>query len=448
MDATTELVRPGGTLSRRQAGAALLITLALVAIIGGLALLWLISPGVTQAQRTQDSAKAMAMIRDALIARAARDENRPGSLPCPDINNDGLSLPVPDWSGSVCASYIGRVPWKTLDLPDLRDASGERFWYVLSPIFRDSLSAGPLNSDTTGSLTVTVPGAPPVTDVIAIIFAPGAPLPGQSRDPSITNIATELPQYLDGENSNGDSVYRAGPETAAFNDRALLITQDLLMPIVEQRVARQARRCLENFSASTKAVFPAGRYPFPAALADTTAYGDTISVSGPPYATTYYGRIPSTLVATNNALGGTSYAWPNDDPQPGGATTRCFASGTWWQHWRELLLYRVSDAYAPDGSGSCALDPCLTVNSQGNVKFVVIVAGKTLTAPNQSLRASIKNNASYYLEAAPSPPTFNNTALSGSGFFAKRPRMITTGPLGGFNDRLECASESGVTPCE
>jgi hypothetical protein len=37
--------------------------------------------------------------------------------------------------------------------------------------------------------------------------------------------------------------------------------------------------------------------------------------------------------------------------------------------------------------------------------------------------------------------------FSGSGIFGKRPRIVTTGPLGGFNDRVECASASGAAPC-
>jgi type II secretory pathway pseudopilin PulG len=220
-------------LRLRQRGAALLITLALIGVICGLAVLWVAGGNATQAKRVQKSARAMGMIRDALVARAAADLNRPGSLPCPDVNNDGLSTPAPDWTGSTCATYIGRVPWKTLDLPDLRDADGERFWYALSPVFRDSTSAGTLNSDTVGTLTVNLTGTPPVTNVVAIIFAPGASLPGQNRNPANTVAMSELPHYLDADNNNADATYQAGPETATFNDELLVITRDMLMPAVE-----------------------------------------------------------------------------------------------------------------------------------------------------------------------------------------------------------------------
>lgn len=409
-----------------QQGAALLITLALVGIIAGMAVLWIASSAATDAQRVQDTARAMGMIRDALVARAAGDLNRPGSLPCPDVNNDGQSTPIPDWTGSACASYVGRVPWKTLDLPDLRDADSERFWYALSPVFRDYQFAGTLNSDTTGSLTVT--GTPAASNVIAMIFAPGTSLSGQDRDPANTNVTTELPHYLDGENNDSDTTYQAGPETSTFNDRVLLITRDMLMPSVEQRVARQARRCLENFAAAN-----GGRYPF---AAQWLAWPNLTEVNG-----ALYGRIPSTL------LSGT---WLTDDPNPGGGTS-CFQTGTWWDAWRELLLYRVSAAYSPSGSGSCGT--CLWVNGQASVKFVVIVSGRMLTPPdhsvNQSLRGANKTNASYYLEQL---GTNNNSvaliSMMGTSSFAKGPRAVTTGPLGGFNDRLECVRESGLVPCD
>jgi hypothetical protein len=42
-------------------------------------------------ERHAQSLRAMGTIRDALIARAAADLNRPGSLPCPDYDGDGTA---------------------------------------------------------------------------------------------------------------------------------------------------------------------------------------------------------------------------------------------------------------------------------------------------------------------------------------------------------------------
>jgi type II secretory pathway pseudopilin PulG len=432
--------------ARHQLGAALLVLLALIGVVASLTVVWVASGQSLEAERTQNTARNMGLIRDALIARAAADLNRPGSLPCPDVDNDGQSTPIPDWSGSTCASYLGRVPWKTLDLPDLRDADGERFWYALSPVYRDSASAGTLNSDTSGALTVV--GTQPASDVVAIVLAPGTPVGSQDRLAS----PTARESYLEGDNANGDQIYETGVNTATFNDRVLAITRDMLMPTVEQRVARQARKCLQRFAYPSGPGSLPGRYPFAAPMSDVVTYADTSTPGGPPFTVTEYGRIPSTVVATNDALGGTTYSWPNDDPQPGASPTACFASGTWWDFWRELLLYRVSTAYSAVGSGTCATSACLTVNSQNEVKFVVIVAGRKLSNPNQATRDSDKSNLVNYLETADSPMTglpVNNADLGTSFSVVKVPRAVTAASSGaGFNDRVECVHETGAWPCD
>ena len=66
----------------------------------------------------------------------------PGYLPCPDLDNDG-------WAEATCGSQngdsgqaerLGRLPWKTLGLPDLRDGYGERLWYAVSSKYKGLLN--------------------------------------------------------------------------------------------------------------------------------------------------------------------------------------------------------------------------------------------------------------------------------------------------------------------
>ena len=66
----------------------------------------------------------------------------PGYLPCPDPDDDG-------WAESTCGSLarhlgqaerLGRLPWKTLGLPDLRDGRGERLWYAVSTRYKGLLN--------------------------------------------------------------------------------------------------------------------------------------------------------------------------------------------------------------------------------------------------------------------------------------------------------------------
>src|SRR4051812_11692042 len=128
--------------------------------------------------RTRD---ALEQAKQALVGRAVADANRPGSLPCPDTDDDGSA---DLFVGSACPSYIGRLPWRTLGVGDLRDQHGERLWYALTPAFRDHPSAAALNSDTRGALTVYSNSESTVlaTEAIAVVFAPGFALRDQRRD--------------------------------------------------------------------------------------------------------------------------------------------------------------------------------------------------------------------------------------------------------------------------
>ncbi len=420
----------------RQRGVALLAVLVVLGVAGSLVLVSVASSSAQERDRHEQSLRAMGLIRDALIARAAGDLNRPGSLPCPDYDGDGSA------DGSLCTSpYIGWVPWRTLDLPDLRDAAGERFWYALSAEFRDHSSLGPLNSETAGSLTADGNANP---RFVAVILAPNGPLSTQNRDPANTDAMAVRTQYLDGENADGDTEYATGMASDTFNDELLLITHEMLMPVVEQRVARQARKCLENFAVQAGA---GGRFPFAAPLTDLTNFADAAS--------TYYGRLPRTLDATNTALG-TTLAWPADDPQvpqsPGPEVTEyCLQTGTWWDYWSELLFYRVAPGYAPDAvTPGCGT--CLTVNNVGLTKTVVIVAGKAHAASPAQARATALNKqlASNYLETAPSPPVSINNAFGlSTGNLGRRPRAVSYSvATGNFNDRVECLNEGGNWPCD
>ncbi len=222
--------------------------------------------------------QALAHTKEALIARAVSDDNRPGSLPCPDLitNSSGLNNHPGDGKADMftltqCPSYIGWLPWVTLDLPETLDDGGSRLWYALAPALRDDDSAQPINSDTSTGLWMD--GHP---DIAALIIAPRAMLTGQSR-PSNTPR-----DYLDGENANGDDRhYVSGPASNTFNDLVLPISRQELMAATEKRVAGEVQRCLEQHTAS-----PANashRTPWPAPLSAVNFQGRAGSL---------FGRIP------------------------------------------------------------------------------------------------------------------------------------------------------------
>ena len=165
----------GYALRTRQCGYGVLIALVILVLGSLYGLTRGLSQATAQTKHDDHDQAVLRQARDALVARAALDVNRPGSLPCPDTNDNGSAELL---AGNACPSYIGRLPWQTLGLPDLRDSTGERLWYVLSQPFTDS-SASVINSDTQGTVTMT--GLAPATNVIALVFAPGAALGGQNR---------------------------------------------------------------------------------------------------------------------------------------------------------------------------------------------------------------------------------------------------------------------------
>jgi hypothetical protein len=343
----------------RQQGQLLVAVAFIISIATGAMIYAFLSTASRSNEEQKIAATVLAQAKDALIGRAASDNNRPGSLPCPDfvtnipgsnVPNDGIAdLLV----GNECPSYIGRLPWRTLDLPDLRDASGERLWYALSRAFRDDDSAQPMNSNTTGTLSVT--GSIAATNVIAIVFAPGAVVGAQVRDAANANVVAN---YLEGGNeTSGATTFIAGPAGASFNDRLLAINSDALFAVVETRVAREARTVLRAFYND-----PANAY-FPFA----NAYGDNTYQCT---ANQYSGRIPRFFTdqcKTDPA-----------DPDWKGAT---WPSWFFANSWHEVVFYAVASKCAQPASPGCsASGDLLTVAGlpapNNNIQALVIMPGR------------------------------------------------------------------------
>jgi hypothetical protein len=201
---------------------------------------------------------------------------------------------------------------------DLRDDSGERLWYALSPAFRDHPGAPPLNSDTRGTLAVySNNDATLLSDqAIAVVFAPGFLLPGQRRDEAVDICAATAKSvsrkrcptnYLDTlsgmNNAGATGPFIAASAAELYNDRLAVIVAADLMPLVERRVAVELRNALLGYrTASACACYPwadrgsdgnsdsgssQGRVPVRQALPQNWAAG-----SLPPYfAANDWGRV-------------------------------------------------------------------------------------------------------------------------------------------------------------
>jgi hypothetical protein len=183
--------------------------------------------------RAADNSRVLGQARTALFGYALRaDSHLPGQLPCPDTDNDGLSDNCAG-AGPVATGYL---PWLELGLADLRDASGERLWYVLAREFDGSQI---INSDSvSGSLSIDgIPG------YAAIVFAPGKPIMNQARPPAAQgNVA----RFLEADNADNDNLY-VTQSAGEFNDQLLDITAASLIQATERRVTAMLRRELQDY---------------------------------------------------------------------------------------------------------------------------------------------------------------------------------------------------------
>ena len=249
---------------KKQTGAALL-ALMLVLIIGSsYFLVTKLNTNLALTRQSEETGLALNAAKIALIGYAItfpdHDDSGvidgPGYLPCPDLNNDGSAASNCSAGGNTT---IGRLPNQTLRLEELRDASGQRLWYALSENFRfGTWKTIPLNSESPSSAELTINVT--TDDIVAIIFAPGVPVIGQNRDPSVTSITAEISNYLEGDNNNLDTsfVTTLGGTTRKdgeydnndnyiFNDRLVVITRQELMEAVEKRVLGEVRKMLTDY---------------------------------------------------------------------------------------------------------------------------------------------------------------------------------------------------------
>ena len=427
--------------TRKQSGAALIAFLLVFVTAASFALLRDLNEAATQENKGAQTSQVLAEAKAALIGYAvsrvvtpavcsAPGNNcpRPGDLPCPDRDNTGdlltptgsLEPSCGNASGSTGqARRIGRLPWQTLGLADLRDGDGERLWYAVSANFKNNArssctnagAAGCLNSDVRGTITVYARNGTFIHDgrnpdpwtpsgLVAVVFAPGKVLRRQGatrdQDRSCTggscdanDACTSLPptntrkcnprEYLDTALGEDNAIFDEEPvanRTDGFiqgevfdasgnlivNDRLLTITYQDLIPLLEKRVVGEVLTCLKPYAGRPA---NSGRYPWTAPLGGAApSYLGVVDAR--------FGRVPDPPLTVTLGM---ENSWPSGCNINSGVN--------WWFNWKELLFYGVADAYKPTAltPPSCASSSCLTVDPPSPVadrQVAVIVAGKQL----------------------------------------------------------------------
>jgi len=241
-------------------GSVLLLMLVLITAMATL-LISTLSKANRMIERDRITAAALAQAKEALIGYAVAYPEQhlvlgsivyvPGHLPCPDKGTGTEGNEAASCSGKGI-SAIGRLPWKTLGLPPLRDGAGECLWYAVSGSFKANTNPDLLNWDSDGQFQILAEDGTTViagisdtnfdgTHPAAVIFSTGAILPGQNRTPAASGVEEcggnyIALNYLDTSagidnsaiNAAANSMTRliSGKKSDTFNDRLMFITVD------------------------------------------------------------------------------------------------------------------------------------------------------------------------------------------------------------------------------
>ena len=437
---------------------AVLIMLLTILVLGTLTTLVIsLAGGSNVAEQDMKTAKALAHAKEALIAHAvsvllpiapsAVTTARPGDLPCPALDSGGIAATsCGNAAGTTGQSVrLGRLPWMTLGLPDLRDGHGEQLWYAVSNNFKENVRTictnpdqpGCLNSDSRGTITVRKSsglvinnGANPdvfvPSGVVAVVIAPGGVIQREGAAALQDRSAAGAPNpqnYLDVGNGEDNAAFIDGSATDGFingpvldingnlivNDKLISITYQDLLPKLEERVAGEALKCMTDY-----ALVNSGRYPWAAATVASGSgnYSDVIN--------NRFGRIPDTpfVWTAISSLGGMSFLWPT--------SCNIFSLSDWWLNWKKLVFYGLADAYKPINpptlpvtnacatAGACrVVDPPST---SADKQVIVIVAGKRLSGvaggQPRVTTGDIGNSANYLEDANQLGVTFSKSPLT------------------------------------
>ncbi|MFH2133775.1 MAG: hypothetical protein ABII81_01170 [Pseudomonadota bacterium] len=286
---------------KHQKGGALLVMLVILVIGITTVFVSSLSGTALQNRRNHSSAESLAKAKEALIGYALTygdtHTGAHGYLPCPDMDGTaGGSSPYEGTSetcGSAGNHAIGRLPWRTLDLPPLYDGAGECLWYAVSGKYKNNppASGTTMNWDNPGEFTIYADNGNIVEagEVIAAIIAPGAPLSGNSARTASSAAPTCGGNYTSAAYLENDTVHGAnnadiaagklilphehrdanGNVTSSTNDQILYITRQDIWNGIQKRIVRQAKKCLDDYAAD--ATNTNHKYPWAAQLSDTTA---------------------------------------------------------------------------------------------------------------------------------------------------------------------------------
>lgn len=333
------IVLPRHAPAQRQRGAAFLVLVLMIGIIGTALI---VSAGTSSNDKlgaAENTAKALATAHDALIAFAVSvpDSARLGDLPCPATD---YATGIAAASCNTPALRQGYLPWSTLGLPRLLDGSGAPLLYAVSNVFKNSPRTGTLNSDTSGEFSVDGENA------IAVVFAPGPPIGTQNRNAGTFSLSN----FLELGNADGNTSFQNSAESATINDRLIWITPKAFFPPMEMRAMRVAQERLQHYYSVT------GRYPM------SNRYQDDYTCW------TYGGRLPYQIPSSVNPC------LPGGGGATAGQWTMAWPAWFFQNYWDWVMHYAVAPK-CTSGTNCSSAGSFLTLNSTDNMRVILIRQG-------------------------------------------------------------------------
>jgi hypothetical protein len=268
-----------------------------------------------------------------------------------------------------------------------------------------------------------VQGGSADSQVVALVIAPGAPLQGQARNPTVINSSCgrdygNVSAYLEGNGVYDNSTTSAAidtvddfihatetssTETTPYNDKFLTITREEIWDAIVERndfkqdmetLTQALTMCLAEYA--NLADNTSRRLPWPVItdLGVMTNYRTNSNYDDDNGATQgYSGRFPFNIGGSNNAINATALTEDEILEINGLCNTLDLGGGIiidlktstseyrkLWNNWKDHFFYVLSKEYEPDntGAGKCTgTAPCIQVNGT-KYAAAVIFSGSRL----------------------------------------------------------------------
>jgi hypothetical protein len=377
-----------------QQGLAMLILVFMIALAFTGFLLNLLNPTTIKIERDKQSARALAEAKDGLIGFTIQANVVDSAyLPNPDLK---LSAAISEGSqsgmaGGVDISLLGKLPWRSLGMPALKDGWGECLWYAVSGRFKTSPQTTVLNWDTLGQIDVIQEdGSLLAINLAAVIIAPNVLLSGQNR--LLTNVDTpqcggnyDARNYLDTYNVVNSVFGEVNYFLGSVNNRAALNTNNKRFVVAKNDFYNDGFVFITTADIFRPLILRVDFSNQISALLDDVSFQahlQTVAISGNK------GTANIDCNTTSNA------------------TNRIFC-----QNWSEMLLLTALPAPAPILIDGVATPACTRV----------VVFGGQRAAIQSRATVVDKNTVANYLEgsnlAAFATPVANNSSFVGNATF-------------------------------